>query len=370
MADIRARMGVRWKGRAVSEHDYEQSMAIAERALELMRAHHTPATPRNYELFYTYAAGLDDKLTSAFAQATSAGKTLTADDTQSLYDAHIAPQHADARIEAASSNLSSEINAVLDFVRRTTDSTEAFGESLKLVGAQLSRITDPAQVKALLRTLVTATKTMADDSERLKGRLAESRKQISELQENLEMVRVQSYTDPLTGVANRKCFDATLAQAIADAEESGRPLCLLMLDIDHFKRFNDLYGHQTGDGVLKLVARTVQSKVDGRNLLARYGGEEFAVVLPETPMQTALIVAEQMRRAVMGKELVRKSTRQSLGRITLSIGAAAFQPGESGQSLVQRADAFLYAAKHAGRNCVKSEPEEKRKGASSGAHAA
>lgn len=354
----------------MSEHDYEQSMAIAECALEMMRQHHTPATPRNYELFYIHAAGLDDKLTSAFTQATSAGKALTADDTQSLYDAHIAPKHTDAKIEAASGSLSSEINAVLDFVRRTTDSTEAFGESLKLVGAQLSQITDPAQVKTLLRTLVTATKTMADDSQRLKGRLAEAKRQISDLQENLEMVRVQSYMDPLTGVANRKCFDATLAQAIADAEAHGKPLCLLMLDVDYFKRFNDLYGHQTGDGVLKLVARTIQSKVDGHNLLARYGGEEFAVVLPETPMQKALIVAEKMRCAAMGKELVRKSTRQSLGRITLSIGVAAFKPGETSLSLVQRADALLYAAKHAGRNCVKAEPEEEWKSASTGSHAA
>ena len=127
--------------------------------------------------------------------------------------------------------------------------------------------------------------------------------------------------------------------------------------IDHFKLYNDTYGHQTGDQVLRLVAHTLKTNVKGRDLAARYGGEEFAIILPHTTLDDALKLAEQIRRAVYTKELVKKTTAESLGRITISIGAALYRPGESVEALIHSADSCLYAAKHAGRNMVKSETD-------------
>jgi diguanylate cyclase len=131
----------------------------------------------------------------------------------------------------------------------------------------------------------------------------------------------------------------------------------MLTDIDHFKAFNDNFGHLTGDQVLRLVAMAVKHNVKGKDTAARYGGEEFAVVLPNTALRAAVTVAEHIRRAVMAKELMKRSTGEQLGGITISIGVAALRKGDSGQSLIERADICLYAAKRHGRNRVMCEAD-------------
>jgi diguanylate cyclase len=131
----------------------------------------------------------------------------------------------------------------------------------------------------------------------------------------------------------------------------------MIADIDHFKNFNDTYGHQTGDQVLRLVAMTLKSNIKGKDLAARYGGEEFVAVLPSTDLAGAVIVAENVRKAIQAKELLKRSTNEKLGRITASFGVAVFQQTDTAASLIERADRCLYGAKRAGRNRVVSEDE-------------
>ena len=164
-----------------------------------------------------------------------------------------------------------------------------------------------------------------------------------------------SLTDPLTTLANRKSFDLQLGRVMADAKQKSEPLSLLMTDVDNFKTFNDKYGHLTGDQVLRLVAMSVKQNVKARDIAARYGGEEFMVALPSTPLQHAITIADQIRHAVMTKELMKRSSGERLGRVTISIGVAALRPDDTPQSLLERADACLYAAKRHGRNRVISE---------------
>jgi diguanylate cyclase len=130
-----------------------------------------------------------------------------------------------------------------------------------------------------------------------------------------------------------------------------------MTDIDHFKTFNDNFGHLTGDQVLRLVGMSVKHNVKGKDTAARYGGEEFAIILPSTVLRAAITVAEHIRSAVMTKELMKRSTGEHLGRITISIGVATLREGDSAQSLVERADSCLYAAKRNGRNRVMCETD-------------
>jgi len=130
-----------------------------------------------------------------------------------------------------------------------------------------------------------------------------------------------------------------------------------MTDIDHFKTFNDTFGHLTGDQVLRLVALSVKQNVKGQDLAARYGGEEFAVILPDTVLRSGVTVADHIRRAVMTKELMKRSTGEHLGRVTISIGVATLRPDDSAASLLGRADQCMYAAKRSGRNQVVCETD-------------
>jgi diguanylate cyclase len=212
-------------------------------------------------------------------------------------------------------------------------------------------------LRAIVESLVQTTKTMELSNHQLEERLLASKQEINELQEHLETVRTESLTDPLTQLANRKFFDITLEQSIAEALTKNEPLSLMLTDIDHFKTFNDSYGHLTGDQVLRLVAMSVKHNVKGKDTAARYGGEEFAIVLPNTVLRAAVTVAEHIRRTVMTKELMKRSTGEHLGRVTISIGVATLRKGDSGQSLIERADTCLYAAKRNGRNRVMSETD-------------
>jgi diguanylate cyclase len=193
---------------------------------------------------------------------------------------------------------------------------------------------------------------MAERNKALEAQVDASAKEVDTLRSKMEAVRKESLIDALTGLANRRSFDEQLTVAIAEAEREATPLCVLMCDIDHFKKFNDTWGHATGDQVLRLVAQCLSSNVKGRDTAARYGGEELVVVLPKTSLAAAMTVAEQIRKAVESRKIIKKATGETLGQVTLSIGGAEYKAGEAAADFVSRADACLYAAKRAGRNRV------------------
>ncbi len=143
----------------------------------------------------------------------------------------------------------------------------------------------------------------------------------------------------------------------AEALQERDDLCLLLMDIDHFKKFNDTFGHQVGDEVLKVVARTLKEGVKGRDTPARYGGEEFAVILPQTSLKNAVVVAEQIRTTLASRKLQNRKTGADYGFVTLSIGVSKYRFGESLEALIQRADEALYLGKNRGRNRVVEESE-------------
>jgi diguanylate cyclase len=233
----------------------------------------------------------------------------------------------------------------------------AYSGTLQSATGDLSKDLDADALKLMARRLLTETRRMQDANHQLEQKLQASREDIQHLQRDLDDVRRDAMLDPLTKIFNRKHFDDGMLRAFAEAKGGTAPLSLMLLDIDHFKRFNDTWGHQTGDQVLRLVAMTLKSNIKGRDIAARYGGEEFAAILPETDLEGAVILADNIRKAIQAKELLKRSTNEKLGRITASFGVAAYRKGDTPSSLIERADRCLYAAKHAGRNKVISENE-------------
>jgi diguanylate cyclase len=250
-----------------------------------------------------------------------------------------------------------EIEQVMAMIDAAAGSASTYSESLADYSQKLGSSKDREGLRAIVEGLVHAAKEMEHSNQQLEARLSASKQEITELQTNLETVRNESLIDPLTQLYNRKHFDETLAQAIEEALAKDEALSLMLTDIDHFKAFNDNFGHLTGDQVLRLVALSVKQNVKGQDTAARYGGEEFAVVLPNTVLRSAITVADHIRRAVMTKELMKRSTGEHLGRVTVSVGVATLRKGDTAQTLLERTDACLYAAKRHGRNRVMSETD-------------
>jgi diguanylate cyclase len=333
----------------VFHHDREQG--FAKTAMSLMANAGVPATPDNFELFYGYASGENPGLMQVMRGLIESGKPFTPELIADLRQRCLSGARAAVTMENLGGDMGSLINDVMDRLEKANRDTASYKAALSAATGQLGAERSQADLRKLVEGLVAATRAMEQRAKSLEGELQASSQQVSELRVKLDDVRKESMTDPLTQIANRKAFDEAVKSALNGVGE-GETVSLLICDIDHFKKFNDTWGHQTGDQVLRLVASCLSENTKGRDTAARYGGEEFAVLLRGTSLDDATHVAEQIRGTVETKKLIKKSTGDVLGTITISIGVAQFSKGECVEAVVRRADACLYGAKHHGRNLV------------------
>ncbi len=333
-------------------HKPDREQTFAKSALVLMDACRVAATPDNFELFYAHASGENPALSEVVGDMIADGIPFTPDAINDLRLRCLSGARAAADME----QVSGRMNAVMDDVLRRLESagrdTQAYKNALSAVRGELGGENSPDDLRSLVEGLVAATRAMEQRTRSLESELQASSQQVSELRSKLDNVRKESLTDPLTGIANRKAFDDAAASAVEQIAQTGEDVSLLLCDIDHFKPFNDSWGHQPADQVLRLVASCLSENVKGRDTAARYGGEEFAILLRGVGLEAATLVANQIRQTVETKKLVKKSTGDILGAITISVGVAQFCPGESAETVIRRADACLYGAKHHGRNLV------------------
>ena len=337
--------------------EHERTMAFAEIALGQIKALHQAATPRNYEIWYAYATGYHPSLNQRINETLKSSGVLAEANLENIYATYLSPTRLTERIDQFGSQVKGEIEQVMAMIDTAAGSANSYTESLAGMSEKIGQSKDREGLRTIVESLVHTAKEMELTNIKLEERLNQSKREILDLHAHLETVRSESLTDPLTQLSNRKFFDTTLEMAIADARANNEALSLLLTDIDYFKNFNDSFGHLTGDQVLRLVAMSVRQNVKGLDTAARYGGEEFAVILPNTVLRSAITVADHIRRAVMTKELMKRSTGEHLGRVTISVGVATLHKTDTAQSLIERTDACLYAAKRHGRNRVMCETD-------------
>lgn len=342
-------------GQVVVGQEFSRVMQYATSAMGLLKKGVVPPYPQFYELLYTYATGVNPDLNNRINALYKEAEDKDIDLAERLRIELIRENDVETRLNNVSDQISVNIDDVHNAIDAAMTSANTYSGSLEDASGQLAGSLDETDLKALALSLLQQTKKMQRTNQALEQRLAVSKSNINNLQQDLEQVRQESILDPLTRVYNRKGFDQGLIRAIEDAQKSKEPLSLIMFDIDHFKNFNDSYGHQTGDQVLRLVATTLKSNIKGQDIGARYGGEEFAAILPNTALEDASTLADKVRVSIQEKELLKRSTNQKLGRVTASFGVAMLNSEDTLATLIERSDRCLYIAKNAGRNCVISE---------------
>lgn len=334
------------------KHELHVADNFASKAISRLRADEVPPVPQNFEVWYVYYANVNPKLRDEINELLLDQEKITERDCQDLYEKYLNYGHERETYQRAGDQINATLHDVSNLMQSVRDTTSHFTGTLKSATNKLSKVVIPDDISEILATITKETEKMMAYNQELEKRLDQSSRMMGELKRDMERIRRQAVTDGLTGLANRKSFDEQIGRICRDSTKNGLIFSLIMMDIDHFKTFNDTYGHQVGDQVLRLVAMTLINEVKGQDMAARYGGEEFVIILPGTNINAARSVAENLRRSVEKKEVINRSTGDNLGQITVSIGVAQFYGGETSEELIRRADMALYAAKNKGRNLV------------------
>lgn len=342
-------------------HDADQANEYAKAALDRIQRQKLAPTPDTFELWYVYYSGQSPEITRAIDILVANKQKITDERCKELYQRFLREARDEEAVRRAGDQINTTLKSVSGAVRDVRSASSEYSNKLGGVSGKIATVEDAGELKEILQTVMSDTENMIAQNHKLEEQLDKSSMVMEELQRDLENVRREALTDGLTGLSNRKAFDAEIKRIAHEVEQNGGTFALLMVDIDHFKSFNDNFGHQIGDQVLRLVARCLTDGVKGRDVAARYGGEEFVIILPDTPLHAGVIVGEALRKAVASKDVVNRNSGEKLSRITMSVGVAEYAPGENITELIERADAALYTAKHNGRNQVAAAPTPGKK---------
>jgi diguanylate cyclase len=329
----------------------ERSAELLRVAIGHMGRHTASLNPVTFTLWYEYAAGTNPVLHAAIEKLMQDNSPFGDQVVGKLYHDHIAPQD-EATMQRISGEFQRVMNGIAQSATHTGNRAGQFGAQLQDLSAAL-QANDVSRLSPHLSDALAGTAEMKSSAEALQHQVTASQTEIAKLRQDLDRARGEARMDPLTGILNRKGFDERIKSLLEQPVSTARQHCLVMLDIDHFKKVNDAHGHVMGDRVIQGIGEILRHVInDDQQAAARYGGEEFAIVLPHSTLDHATKMAEQVRLRAKAMKIRNRNTKDVLFTVTISGGVAALKEGDDATALIARADAALYESKKSGRDRV------------------
>ncbi len=335
---------------SIERENYRNKSAEQLRlVLPLLSRHAPDFSPESYALWFEFVNGSRQGLADELGVFAREGSRLSKEQTMALYNTHLR--------DAEGLSIESVREAFVELLTKMARSSDEVKHKNSLSQNLLAAIPDAIersgpQHAAML--LAEQSQLVAATLLAFGQQLDQAQTQVNGLRDELQRVHLESRVDGLTHLKNRRAFDEALADRAEKSVHDDAPLALIMIDVDHFKRFNDELGHVMGDKALLAVATVIQQNIKGKDFAARYGGEEFAVLLSDTSIASARQVAENLRHAVERIRIRKIADNLPVRGLTVSCGVTTFVLAENLSDFVERADGALYAAKHGGRNRVAS----------------
>jgi diguanylate cyclase len=327
----------------------DQAAEHLRQALQLLGKISSAPTPLYYTLFYNYCAGKSLRLNQEVDELIQHEGALAQDDAVALFQRFFSAGGEtlveDIRHELVAL-VAQVIGSLVDIAGKTSLMNEAISAQVDL----LAETKKPSEVVAAATAILAETRSFVTESRQLEADFTTSIEEMNKLKQELSNARREAALDSLTGLFNRRAFDRRLDELIERANGLDDGFCLLLLDIDFFKRINDSYGHMVGDKVLSEFGKQIGRLTRRSDFLARYGGEEFAILLPQTRITSAFTVAENVRTTLERVRLRRSKSGEALEAITVSVGVACYRVDEDREAFIARCDKALYRAKDLGRN--------------------
>src|SRR5215470_6493570 len=338
-------------GTVTASANHKVTVAYAKLALGKMQALRAPCDPRSFAAWFTYATRCSPSHNVLVNRTIVSQGSISAAEVETIYGYAPADVIAD-NVQWTVAGAIDELGQDAATMDATAGTVAGYRDDLSRLVRELAGADDRERVGAIVDGLIQATRSMEASTEAFTAALEALRQEVGEAREKAQTLRVDSLTDALTQLANRACFERDLDRCMVASDATNEGLCLLLMDIDHLGKINTSFGHTAGDEVLRVVAHSLKQHVQQNDVAARIGGEEFAVLLPKIPLRAALTVGDHIRCRVMAMQFIKRSTGESMGRVTLSGGIARYRRGESPWELMRRADQCLTAAKRHGRNRV------------------
>lgn len=299
-----------------------------------------PPSPDNYQLIYRHSVLKEPGLHSAIDALIEGG---TAPETGRQNEAR------EAELDQLAQKALQTLGGVESLVAQSHNDAQGFGRDLEGGAAQLSKTgADNNAVHALIEL----TRSMIVKTKAAEVELKKSSEAIGALQNSLLEAKVRADTDVLTGLSNRRAFERELGACTARCTLNAMPMCLAIVDVDHFKSINDQFGHVTGDRVLKLIGSVLEEHCGAVGSVARFGGEEFVIIFENCEWKRAYDIVDAARIDLAARKIVKKETGEPLGRVSFSGGICSLEVAGDPGELLKIADRCLYAAKANGRNCI------------------
>lgn len=334
-------------------HTYPESIEESQNYLRMtlknISTHQLPFNPVSYLLWYEYAMGRDEQLIREIEICIQKETHLTPKTISDLVKNNLTDKQI-LLAEKKAKEFQKILIGITKYLSNSEYKIDTQSSVLETCAMELSQATSMETISSITERIITETKSIADSSKVLKKKLASTVSKIDTLNKELEGAKHTAKTDMLTGLMNRRGFDQAMTYVLEDIKKTQAPVSLMMLDIDYFKKINDIHGHLIGDNVLKLLGKLLKDHIEEKDIAARFGGEEFILALPKTEMDNAYSIAEKIRNSLQTMRWKLKDTGESLGQVTISIGIAMHKENESVEALIKRADDALYHAKNTGRN--------------------
>jgi len=312
--------------------------------------------PECYEAWFHYKSGEIPALARSLDKIRESAGKITKDLLLRLHSVYCKPIHLVELLPDFARNIGEPADEVASIAQNIVEESQKLSsDTARAVVSLSSPNLERIEIVSIVSHLSKKAQESINKNLELEKDLSRAANEIKALKTSLAKVERDAQRDVLTQLYNRRYMDARLKWELIHAHTESLPLCLIVGDIDHFKRFNDTWGHKTGDEALKFVASVLSRNTKGKDAVARYGGEEFLLLLPETNLKEAAALAENIRSILNRNRMVRRSTGQDLGFVTMSFGVAQINPDSSPVSLFEEADAALYHAKRHGRNRVVTE---------------
>ena len=328
-----------------------QAAECLRQAIPLMVKYSIPPNPLNYSLWYAYVSNVIPGLNNQMDKALQTYGTCPSIVSEQMFREFLIKEEID-NAEDLQTALIAVMGSLESEASSTIENAEAFSDVLEdsLQALQASHDVEQDQnVTEIIAKLTANTQAMSETTKQFQSKIDEAQAEIATLKQELEKSRQDASVDSLTGLFNRRVFDMEFSQIASGPEPQ---VALVMIDIDHFKKFNDTYGHLMGDKVLQYVGKMIKELCPAPLLPVRFGGEEFAVLMPGKTAEEAAVVAESLRAKIKAIRIKQKKSGEVISSITASFGVARLIPGETPETCISRADAALYQAKKDGRDQV------------------